>query len=222
MSQVISETGSTITQPVFQQQGGADTRTRLLAHGLEAMLRHGYDGVGIGGILGAAGVPKGSFYHFFASKEDFCLALLDVYQAHYAAMRDAIFTDAARSPLDRLDAYFAALEADHTAQQPLGGCFYGVLAQTAGARGAMLRARLSDVFASWQDHLAGLLEAARTAGETDPDLDPAATAAFLIDAYEGMVIRSKADGGTALADGFARLRRFALAPLRKDQSATRR
>jgi TetR/AcrR family transcriptional regulator, transcriptional repressor for nem operon len=177
-----------------------DTRTHLIAEGLAAMLRHGYDGVGIGGILAAAEVPKGSFYHFFASKEDFALAVLDAYQAHYAALRRALFVQAERPALDRLNAYLDSLEAMHRAERPLGGCLYGVLAQTAGARGDRVRASLTTIIANWQDDLATLLT---EAGAPDPD----ETAALLIDCYEGALIRAKADPA-ALAPGFTRLRRL--------------
>jgi TetR/AcrR family transcriptional repressor of nem operon len=188
-----------------------ETRARLIAHGLSAMLRHGYDGVGIGGILSSAGVPKGSFYHFFASKEAFALAVLDAYQAHYAAMRQAIFTDRTRPALDRLVAWLDALEHIHRAETPLGGCFYGVLAQTATVRTEGLRSRLAAVFALWQTELAQLLEDARETGETDPALDADETAALIIDCYEGMLVRAKTDPA-ALSAGFARLRRLAQTP----------
>lgn len=187
----------------------SDTRARLIAHGLDAMLRHGYDGVGIGGILAAAGVPKGSFYYFFASKEDFCLAVLDAYRAHYAALREAIFVDRDRPALDRLAAYLTSLEIAHAAERPLGGCFYGVLAQTASARSDRVRLRLSEVFADWQSQIAILLNEARDRGETSPHLDADEAAAFLIDAYEGMLLRAKADG-RPLSTHFDRLRRMAL------------
>jgi TetR/AcrR family transcriptional regulator, transcriptional repressor for nem operon len=186
---------------------GRDTRAHLIAHGVGAMLRHGYDGVGIGGILASAEVPKGSFYHFFASKEDFALAVIEAYQAHYAAIRRTLFARTDRAALDRLNDYIDALEVMHGAERPLAGCLYGMLAQTAGDRGDRMRASLTQVLAAWQADLAALLAAARTAGETAPDCDPDETAALLIDCYEGALIRAKADP-TQLGACFARLRRL--------------
>src|SRR5271163_2415989 len=60
-----------------------DTRKVLIDEGLKALLANGYDGVGIGPVLAAAGVPKGSFYHFFRSKEEFACAVLDAYAERY-------------------------------------------------------------------------------------------------------------------------------------------
>ena len=47
-----------------------DKRARILASGTSVMLRKGYNGTGVQEITQGAGVPKGSFYHYFESKED--------------------------------------------------------------------------------------------------------------------------------------------------------
>jgi TetR/AcrR family transcriptional repressor of nem operon len=183
------------------------TRETLIDAGLKALLTNGYDGVGLAEILGAAGVPKGSFYHFFRSKEDFANAVLDAYEQHYIALRRSILEDGDRSPLDRLRAYFDELERIHLAEKPLGGCLYGVLAQTSATRSSEFRARIAPVFAFWEAQFERVLIEAQVAGEVDPQLDPKAAAAFLIEAYEGALIRMKVEGGSA---GFNRLRTFAL------------
>ena len=187
-----------------------NTRAALIAEGLKAMLLNGYDGVGLAEILGAAGVPKGSFYHFFKSKDDFASAVLDAYEQHYIALRRSILGDTSRGPLERLRAYFDELERIHLAEIPLGGCLYGVLAQTAASRTPEFRARIAAVFATWDAQFEGVLVEAKAAGEVDPHLDVKEAAAFLIEAYEGALIRMKIDGGSA---AFQRFRTFALEPL---------
>lgn len=64
-----------------QEHADNDTKTRILNAAVGIMLEKGFHGVGINEILAAVKVPKGSFYHWFASKEDFGVALL----RHYAA-----------------------------------------------------------------------------------------------------------------------------------------
>lgn len=189
-----------------------DTRTRLVAEGLKSMIVNGYDGIGLNAILEAAEVPKGSFYYFFKSKEAFAAAVLEAYEAHYIAVRSAIFEDATiSSPLQRLMTYFDDVERIHLAETPLGGCLFGVLGQTARVRTPAFRERLAAVFTQWETQLATLLQAAQRAGEVDPELDAQDAAAFLIDAYEGMLIRMKVDGDTR---AFSRFRQFALGTLR--------
>src|SRR5262245_169300 len=110
------------------------TRERLITEGLKSFVLKGFDGIGLNAILDAAGVPKGSFYYFFKSKEEFAGAVLDAYQRRYFEPRHKILTDTTCTPLQRLRNYFDELERLHLSEAPLGGCLYGVLSQTAAAR----------------------------------------------------------------------------------------
>jgi TetR/AcrR family transcriptional repressor of nem operon len=186
------------------------TRERLIAEGLKSLILNGFDGIGLNAILQAAGVPKGSFYYFFKSKEDFASAILDAYERHYVKMRHDIFTDTSCSPLQRLRNYFDAVEHLHLSEAPLGGCLFGVLSQTAAARSPEFRARLARVFTKWEEQLRGLLEEAKAIGEVDARLDAKDAAAFLIDCYEGPLVRMKVDGDR---NSFRRFQRLALEPL---------
>lgn len=186
------------------------TREKIVAAGRRAMLAHGYDGTGLGPLLASVAVPKGSFYHFFASKEEFAGAVLAAYAEHYRQLRQAQFADAALSPMARLERSLEHLEADSISEQGVAGCLYGVLAQAVPALGEDLRAQLKAVFALWEQDLAALIAEAQQAGELDAGLDPAEAAAYVIDAYEGAVIRARAGDAAA----FARFRKFALAALR--------
>jgi TetR/AcrR family transcriptional repressor of nem operon len=162
------------------------------------MLAQGYEGVGLGPTLAAAGVPKGSFYHYFASKEDFALAVVDAYANHYAQVRGRIFGDRSRSPLTRLLDYFEELERELVAEFPAGGCLYGVLSQTTAPHLPALQARLAEGFRDWQDSITSLLVEAREAGKLGPEQEPAALAAEIIDAYEGLLVRAKVARDPAL------------------------
>ncbi|MDQ0510569.1 TetR/AcrR family transcriptional regulator [Ancylobacter amanitiformis] len=187
------------------------TRDRIVAAGRKAMLEQGYEGTGIGPLLASVAVPKGSFYHFFASKEDFAGAVLAAYADHYRQIRQALFADAGLSPMARLERHLAHLERETMSEEGVAGCLYGVLALAAPGLGMELRGQLGEVFAAWELDLAVLIGEAQQAGEVDASLDPAETAAYVIDAYEGAVIRARAGDARA---AFARFRRFTLATLR--------
>lgn len=186
------------------------TRDRLIAEGIKSLVLHGFEGIGLNAILHAAGVPKGSFYYFFKSKEDFARAVLDAYERDADDRQNKIFKDTSRSPLQRLRDYFDAIGRDHLAEAPLGGCLFGVLSQTAAARSPEFKARLAQVFSTWEAELAELLEDAKSVGEVDPGLDTKEAAAFLIDCYEGMLVRLKVDGDR---NSLRRFQRLALEPL---------
>ncbi len=63
-------------------------KDHLLDKGMEIMWSKGYNGTSVGDIVKAAGVPKGSFYNYFDSKEDFAIQALDKY--FYTMVPDAM------------------------------------------------------------------------------------------------------------------------------------
>lgn len=70
------------------------------------MIGKSYNAVGLNEILAAAGVPKGSFYHFFKSKEDFGVAVVEYFAVKAAEYLRTMLRDASRTPLERLRYWF--------------------------------------------------------------------------------------------------------------------
>ncbi len=83
-----------------------NVRQHILATGRGIIMGKGYSGVGLNEILSAAGVPKGSFYHYFKSKELFGKALLEDYVATYLAELDAMLAADGKPGLARLMRYW--------------------------------------------------------------------------------------------------------------------
>jgi len=79
-----------------------DTKNRILQIGAEIIHRKGYNHTGIQEILNAAQVPKGSFYNYFKSKEDFGLHVIDYFSDHFKQLSDSLFADSFISPLKRV------------------------------------------------------------------------------------------------------------------------
>src|SRR4029453_4448377 len=82
------------------------TRERILEVGAQAIADKSFNSCGLAEILKLAGVPQGSFYHYFGSKEDFGVALIEKASAEYVALLSPIVSDRRRSPLQRLRAVF--------------------------------------------------------------------------------------------------------------------
>ena len=95
-----------------------DTRERILATGEQLILGRGFSALGLSEILAAAAVPKGSFYHYFQSKEGFGVAMLERYFADYQQRLTSQFADQSLSARERLLMYFAGWQ--ETADN--GGC----------------------------------------------------------------------------------------------------
>lgn len=169
-----------------------DTRETLIREGHRALLASGYDGVGIGPILKAAGVPKGSFYHFFESKEAFALAVLEVHSERYQEARAEFLEDRTIAPLQRIERYFEYL-IDLLEREDFGGCLFGNLTLSISARGTSFRQKLRTAFDDWQEDIRAVLVEAQQWNELANGVDPAEAAAFLIDAYEGAIVRCKSE-----------------------------
>ncbi len=79
------------------RSAGPDTRVALLDSAEKIFSRKGYAGVGINEVLSSIGVPKGSFYHYFASKDAFGEAVITFYFEHYLLEMDQIMGDSGRT-----------------------------------------------------------------------------------------------------------------------------
>ncbi|MCP5366244.1 MAG: TetR/AcrR family transcriptional regulator [Hyphomicrobiales bacterium] len=179
------------------------TRARLVRRGIEVLTEKGFASTGIDEILRREGVPKGSFYHYFASKDDFGAAVIDGYADYFAAKLDRWLLEADRAPLDRLRDFVADARAGMARHGFRRGCLIGNLGQEMGATHDDFRRRLAAVFADWQARVAACLEAAKAAGELAPEADCDRLAAFFWIGWEGAILRAKLVRSARPVDLFA-------------------
>jgi TetR/AcrR family transcriptional repressor of nem operon len=181
-----------------------NTRERLVDQGLELLLTQGFAATGVAEVTSAAGVPKGSFYNFFPSKEEFALAVLDRYQEAACAEMVRQFAGEG-TPLTRLRRWLA----DGRERMSDGGfqvgCLAGRLAQEVAGEHPAFRQPLEQAFRCMRNHLAGLLRDAQRAGEVSSDVDAEAVAEFLLNAWQGAAQRAKAAHTAAPLENFERI-----------------
>lgn len=99
-----------------------DVREGILAQGQRIMASKGYSAVGLNEILTASGVPKGSFYHYFGSKDAFGEALLESYFRDYLAELDAVLTAPGQTMAQRLMNYWTSWQETQSFQDCQGKC----------------------------------------------------------------------------------------------------
>lgn len=173
----------------------SETRRKLIRAGLVHLTEKGYSSVGVDEILHAAGVPKGSFYHYFANKADFGLQLVDAYNRFFLAKLDKAFEQRDLSPLDRLRAFTRDAEAGMAHYDFRRGCLVGNLGQEMGALPEGFRARLIEVLEEWQARTADCLSEAQADGALGPDRNVEELALFFWTGWEGAVLRAKLEKG---------------------------
>ncbi len=168
-----------------------DTRERLLRAGIAAVLERGWAASGVDAVLRSAGVPKGSFYHYFPSKDDFGYAVIDAYQAYFLRRLARCFDD----PAVRLDAQLQAFLAESLEGMARHGwrrgCLIGALGQELAGLHEGFRVRLLDSLARWEEVLAAALARAQERGEVAATLDAARAARGFWAAWEGAVLRAR-------------------------------
>ena len=169
----------------------ASTRDTLIQAGADLIAEQGYHATGINAVLKAAAVPKGSFYHYFASKEDFGLAVIETFAEAYEGRLTLLLEDHAHPPLGRLRRFFADGRADMADCDHSRGCLIGNLGQELSARNSLFRERLDGILQRWERCLAGCLEQAQTAGELAPETDSEALASFILSGWQGALLRAK-------------------------------
>jgi TetR/AcrR family transcriptional repressor of nem operon len=170
-----------------------DIPERVLAAGLSLFLRQGYNGTGIQQITDQAGVPKGSFYNHFASKEAFAAAIIDRYAEYSHRSWTRMMRAAPPEPMAAIHHVFDAMLAHHErASSP--GCLIGNFAAEVALASEPCRVRLLAAQLAWRERLAGLIAAGQALGEIRDDLDPIALSALTWSVWEGALLRMKVEG----------------------------
>ena len=168
-----------------------ETREALLHAGMRLLTEQGFLSTGIDTVLREVGVPKGSFYNYFASKEAFGLAVLERYAAYFAAKLDRWLLDESRPPLTRLEDFVTDARAGMARHGYRRGCLVGNLGQEVTQLPDGFRAQLEAVLCDWQARLATCLRAAQQDGSLAATVDCAELAAFFWIGWEGAVLRAR-------------------------------
>ncbi|NVN89573.1 MAG: TetR family transcriptional regulator C-terminal domain-containing protein [Desulfuromonadales bacterium] len=163
----------------------------IVQAGLEIILSKGFNATGVEAILKQANVPKGSFYNFFSSKEEFGLAVIDKYLAETVGVLIPIFSDESLSPLERIKKSFEILIARFEGNDCSKGCLLGNLSLEMSDQYERARQHLDLSLLQWIRALSGLLLQAQTEKTISADLDPEMLAENLVSSFEGALLRSK-------------------------------
>ena len=178
------------------------TRDHLLRAGLQRIHAMGYASTGVKEILDDADVPKGSFYHHFPSKEAFAKEVLKLYVRGENERAEKILRNGKGAPLKRLRRYFEELIAVYGQTATVSGCMLGNLSLEIADHSDSIQSLVRLSFSNWQTAIAGTLEEAMEQGGLAKANKPEDLAAFLLNSYEGALLRSKADRSNKPLENF--------------------
>ncbi|NUO74622.1 MAG: TetR/AcrR family transcriptional regulator [Lysobacter sp.] len=169
----------------------ADVRQHILDVAHPLLLSKGFTAVGLAEILAAAKVPKGSFYHYFGSKEAFGEAVLEGYFSEYLARTDALLS-APGPAAQRLQAYFHDWLDSQTGDQAQSRCLVVKLGAEVCDLSENMRVALARGTRGIIARLAACIEAGRVDGSlAAAPADAQATAAALYQNWLGASLLAK-------------------------------
>jgi TetR/AcrR family transcriptional regulator, transcriptional repressor for nem operon len=168
----------------------ADTRQHILEVAHPLLLQKGFTAVGLAEVLAAAQVPKGSFYHYFGSKEAFGEAVLEAYFADYLARMDALLAQPGTAA-QRLIGYFRDWLESQTGDEAQSRCLAVKLGAEVCDLSESMRAALERGARGAIDRLARCIEAGGVDGSLPAALDAQAVAVALYQNWLGASLLAK-------------------------------
>ena len=169
----------------------SDARERLVEAAAHLIHTRGYNAVGVNELCAAAGVKKGSFYHFFDSKVALVEAVID---AHLEDLRGLARSQSDGSPLGRLIGFSAAVRTTYLSSDSEArvlGCPIGNLAAEMSTQQEQIRRAVERCYVGIVELLRAMLDEAVAAGEIPP-CDTRYKALELLTLMQGAALVSKA------------------------------
>jgi TetR/AcrR family transcriptional repressor of nem operon len=172
---------------------GEETKARILHVARELIHARGYKNTGLQEILEASGVPKGSFYFYFRSKEDLGRELIVAYrQTMREGATQRIALVAERGAIPQILGYFRDSAHAQSAGGCRSGCLLGNLAAEITDAHEELRREIAGCFQDLTQAFADVLKEGQRHGELGRNFDTECAASFLVALLEGSVLVAKA------------------------------
>ena len=185
---------------------GDATRETLLHSAIRLFHEFGYNGTSVQDIVSEAGVPKGSFYNYFKSKEDIAIAASDVF---YSFLLSHLKLESRLSPVKRLRNFFRYLLRELQRYEYTRGCLVGNFASEITNGTPALKNRIDEHLEEATRRIAVVVTQAQKAGEMDATLPTLDLSRFILDSLYGAILRSKT---TRTERPMKLFERFAFAP----------
>ncbi|MEU8183252.1 TetR/AcrR family transcriptional regulator [Micromonospora sp. NPDC049044] len=172
----------------------SDARNKILGAAAALIEQRGYTALGVAEICAAAGVPKGSFYYFFESKQALARTVIDEHWVTQRRQWEQLL-GSERDPLQRLrDLFEATEEVQRVGQQKAGvvaGCLFGNLALELSNQAEEIRDRLQEIFEEQISLIEQVVVEAKERGLAGSGVDSREAARSIVAQIEGRVLLAK-------------------------------
>ncbi|MDQ3621621.1 MAG: TetR/AcrR family transcriptional regulator [Verrucomicrobiota bacterium] len=188
------------------------TKERLFDAAQEIMLTKSFHSVGLNEILSTVKVPKGSFYHYFCSKEQFGVELISHYVREHTARLRKFFAMPDTRALQKFVDYWGLLIGRMTEGECQQCCLVAKLGLEVANFSEPMRQVLADGLKTWRAIYEQVVREGQADGSIRQELEPAEAAAVIQDAWQGAMQRGQVERSVAPLRASAQFLRSYLAP----------
>ena len=175
-------------------------RADILQAGVQQLHKRGYAVSSVDSIVEAAGVPKGSFFNHFRSKEEFAGEALSAYFLQWIVESEAVMS---RTDITGQEKFIALLAiATSKAAGNYEGCFVGNMALELAHQSEALRLQLARILEIWSDSFERAILEGQQDGTLNTNLSPDRMARFIVNLFQGAALRAKVEHSTRAAEEF--------------------
>lgn len=167
------------------------TRDKLIAISIQTMAVKGFNNTGISEILAVGKVPKGSFYHYFKSKDDLGFAIIEEYGQQMRRSLEEHLASAQGPALNRLRSYFIQILESFEGNFCACNCLLGNLGQELAIQNPAMRDAIFTHYRAVERVIEGVLRQAKAEGDLATSADEAVLAKMFFATWEGCLVRSK-------------------------------
>lgn len=177
-----------------------ETVNNILAIGAELVLKKGYNNVGIQEILDTAAIPKGSFYYYFKSKEDFGLQLIKYHSEHSISILDSYLMDESLNPRERILNFFKKMKDMYIKNDFKEGCLLGNCSLELSDQSETLRNSVATGLELWDTSFKRCIEEGQAHDVIKKEKTGENMASFIISGWEGALLRMKSSRSSKSID----------------------
>lgn len=163
----------------------------ILEVGTELISKNGFNNVGLQQILTAAKIPKGSFYYYFKSKEDFGLQVMGYYSEKSLEILKSYLASKDKAPRERLLSFFRDMRDVYQTKEFTEGCLLGNCGLELSDVKASYALKVSEELDKWEAPIKGCIEEGQQNDSISTQTDSTKLAAFILNSWEGALLRMK-------------------------------
>ena len=185
--------------------GYKHNKEEILDVGYDVFRKNGYHNVGINQILKESGIPKGSFYNFFESKEDFAQQVIKRYGENNQCWMQKYFDDCELSPLECLKSFYAMMIHYNEEENYAGGCLVNNMSVEVGRNNDALAKESNQQFVSWLQVLASVVKKGQEQHQITRQYTAEELAEYLHAGFYGVLSRTKVTRNRVYMDAWHKM-----------------